>query len=116
MNLPKTIRDNSNILEHMVKDGMLDDVYEEGFGLELVNEYIAGMTAQISHRYPRMNIIEIGKSYFLISSLCILTETIRRWNWRVYEENPSSSWLCLLNIYLHRRVQWFFRNSRRSLS
>jgi hybrid polyketide synthase/nonribosomal peptide synthetase ACE1 len=39
---------------------MLDDVYEEGFGLDLVNKYIAHMTAQIAHRYPRMNILEIG--------------------------------------------------------
>lgn len=44
----------------MTKDGMLDDVYEEGFGLDLVNKYIAHMTAQIAHRYPRMNILEIG--------------------------------------------------------
>ncbi|KND87975.1 Nonribosomal peptide synthetase 14 [Tolypocladium ophioglossoides CBS 100239] len=59
-NLPQVIRDGSNILEHMTKDGMLDDVYEEGFGLDLVNEYIAHMTGQIAHRYPRMNILEIG--------------------------------------------------------
>jgi hybrid polyketide synthase/nonribosomal peptide synthetase ACE1 len=60
-NLPQVIRDRSNILEHMTKDGMLDEVYEEGFGLDLVNKYIAHMTAQIAHRYPRMNILEIGK-------------------------------------------------------
>ncbi|KAF5987967.1 putative polyketide synthase [Fusarium bulbicola] len=59
-NLPQVIRGNGNILEHMTKDGMLDDVYEEGFGLDLVNKYIAHMTAQIAHRYPRMNILEIG--------------------------------------------------------
>ncbi|RYC91645.1 Nonribosomal peptide synthetase 14 [Fusarium oxysporum f. sp. narcissi] len=59
-NLPQVIRESGNILEHMTKDGMLDDVYEEGFGLDLVNKYIAHMTAQIAHRYPRMNILEIG--------------------------------------------------------
>ncbi|KAH6867729.1 hypothetical protein B0T10DRAFT_596949 [Thelonectria olida] len=59
-NLPQVIRDRGNILEHMTKDGMLDEVYEEGFGLDLVNKYIAHMTAQIAHRYPRMNILEIG--------------------------------------------------------
>ncbi|KAF4454157.1 putative polyketide synthase [Fusarium austroafricanum] len=59
-NLPQVVRDSGNILEHMTKDGMLDDVYEEGFGLDLVNKYIAHMTAQIAHRYPRMNILEIG--------------------------------------------------------
>lgn len=61
-NLTQCIRDKSNILEHMVKDGMLDDVYEEGFGLNLVNEYIADMAVQIAHRYPRMNILEIGQN------------------------------------------------------
>ncbi|KAG5806456.1 hypothetical protein H9Q71_008972 [Fusarium xylarioides] len=59
-NLPQVIRDSGNILEYMTKDNMLDDVYEEGFGLDLVNKYIAHMTAQIAHRYPRMNILEIG--------------------------------------------------------
>ncbi|EMT72749.1 Lovastatin nonaketide synthase [Fusarium odoratissimum] len=59
-NLPQVIRDSGNILEHMTKDNMLDDVYEDGFGLDLVNKYIAHMTAQIAHRYPRMNILEIG--------------------------------------------------------
>jgi hybrid polyketide synthase/nonribosomal peptide synthetase ACE1 len=61
-NLPQVIRDSGNILEHMTKDNMLDDVYEDGFGLDLVNKYIAHMTAQIAHRYPRMNILEIGTS------------------------------------------------------
>lgn len=60
-NLPQVIRDSGNILEHMTKDGMLQDVYEQGFGLNLVNQYIAHMTAQIAHRYPRMNILEIGE-------------------------------------------------------
>ncbi|KAF4416988.1 polyketide synthase [Fusarium acutatum] len=59
-NLPRVIRESGNILEHMTKDGMLDDVYEQGFGLDLMNKYIAHMTAQIAHRYPRMNILEIG--------------------------------------------------------
>lgn len=62
-NLAQAIRDRSNILEHMTKDGMLDDVYEEGFGLDLVNEYIARMTGQIAHRYPRMNVLEIGETF-----------------------------------------------------
>lgn len=44
----------------MTKDGMLDNVYEEGFGLDRVNDYIAEMVAQIAYRYPRMNVLEIG--------------------------------------------------------
>ncbi|CAG8958684.1 hypothetical protein HYFRA_00011526 [Hymenoscyphus fraxineus] len=67
-NIPNVIRDKSNILEHMTKDGMLDDVYESGFGLEPVNRSIAQMTAQIAHRYPRMNILEIELFIFLSQS------------------------------------------------
>ncbi|KAI0413959.1 lovastatin nonaketide synthase [Xylaria grammica] len=59
-NLPRVIREGSSILEHMTKDGILDNFYEEGFGLDRANEYIAEMVAQVAHRYPRMNILEIG--------------------------------------------------------
>lgn len=59
-NLPQVIRDRGNILEHMIKDGMLEETYEEGFGLDQQNDFIAHLVEQISHRYPRMNILEIG--------------------------------------------------------
>lgn len=51
---------------------MLDNVYEEGFGLDTANKYIADMTGQISHRYPRMNILEIGENLMLYLSLIFL--------------------------------------------
>ena len=45
----------------MVKDGMWEQTYEDGYGLDQQNDHIAHMMGQISHRYPRMNILEIGK-------------------------------------------------------
>ncbi|RAL11483.1 lovastatin nonaketide synthase [Aspergillus homomorphus CBS 101889] len=59
-NLPETVRSGASILEHMVKDSMLDRIYEDGFGLNPINDSIARMVGQIAHRYPRMNIFEIG--------------------------------------------------------
>lgn len=59
--LPETVRSGSSILEHMVKDSMWDKIYEEGFGLDQMNDYIAHMVGQIAHRYPRMNLLEIGR-------------------------------------------------------
>ncbi|KAK7973541.1 Acyl transferase/acyl hydrolase/lysophospholipase [Apiospora saccharicola] len=59
-NLPQAIRDGAGILEHMVKDGMWEQTYEDGYGLDQQNDHIAHMMGQISHRYPRMNILEVG--------------------------------------------------------
>ncbi|KAL4880555.1 hypothetical protein BJY04DRAFT_219024 [Aspergillus karnatakaensis] len=59
-NLNQAIRDGTSILEHMTKDGMLDEVYEEGFGLIFANRHLCRVAAQIAHRYARMDIIEIG--------------------------------------------------------
>ncbi|OIW26267.1 putative equisetin synthetase [Coniochaeta ligniaria NRRL 30616] len=59
-NLPSVVRSGSSILEYMTKDGMLDRIYAEGLGLEQPNRYMARMIAQVGHRYPRMNVFEIG--------------------------------------------------------
>ncbi|KAL4971415.1 hypothetical protein BDW66DRAFT_155688 [Aspergillus desertorum] len=59
-NLGQAIRDGTSILEHMTRDGMLDNVYEEGFGIGLANTYLCRLVAQLAHRYARMNILEIG--------------------------------------------------------
>ena len=60
-NLPQVIRDNTNILEHMTKDGVLDHFYELGLGLTVFNQWIARMVVQIAERYSHMNILEIGE-------------------------------------------------------
>ncbi|KAK4201201.1 Nonribosomal peptide synthetase 14 [Triangularia verruculosa] len=59
-NLPQVILDGSNVLEHMTKDGILSRFYEDGLGLAASNRWISRMVKQICHRYPHMNILEIG--------------------------------------------------------
>ncbi len=58
--LPDTIRAQSSILEYMKIDNLLDRFYEEGVGLSVVNWWAANVAKQISHRYPHMNILEVG--------------------------------------------------------
>lgn len=61
-NLPAVIRGQTTILEHMTKDGLLDDYYKRGLGFESSHKWTGRMVAQIAHRYPHMKILEIGKS------------------------------------------------------
>jgi hybrid polyketide synthase/nonribosomal peptide synthetase ACE1 len=46
----------------MRPDGMLDDFYSDSLGLPATNRYLSRMIMQLAHRYPRMNLIEIGES------------------------------------------------------
>ncbi|GES65928.1 putative polyketide synthase [Aspergillus terreus] len=59
-NIISEIRKQGSILEHMMKDGVLDMFYEDAVGLDTANIWIGRMVAQIAHRYPRMQILEIG--------------------------------------------------------
>lgn len=57
-NIVPEIRRNGSMIEHMLKDGVLDQFYEEGF--EFANIWIGRVVAQIAHRHPRMRVFEIG--------------------------------------------------------
>lgn len=59
--LPAAVRGQTSILEHMLEDNMLDDLYAKGIALPQYNSVLAGMVKQIIHRYPRAKILEIGK-------------------------------------------------------
>ncbi|KAF9779409.1 fus1 actin binding activity protein [Fusarium sp. DS 682] len=59
-NLPAVVRKQTTMLEHMVKDDMLNRIYKYGLGFERANVYLGRISKQIAHRYPRMNILEIG--------------------------------------------------------
>lgn len=59
-NLPTVIRDRTNILEYMAQDGVLSDFYEQGLGLTASNRWTGRIVRQIAHRYPHMNVFEIG--------------------------------------------------------
>ncbi|PGH13477.1 hypothetical protein AJ79_03607 [Helicocarpus griseus UAMH5409] len=59
-NLVDAVRGETVILQHMLKDGMLHQYYVESLGVRPFSNFIAEVVAQAAHRYPRMNILEIG--------------------------------------------------------
>lgn len=61
-NIPAVVRGETTMLEHMLKDNMLDDLYKQGLGFARYNSYLAKMVQQITHRHPHTKILEIGKS------------------------------------------------------
>lgn len=56
-NLPAVMRGEMNMLEPMVQNNMLDRFYVDALGMQRDLTRIAG---QISHRYPHMNVLEVG--------------------------------------------------------
>ena len=59
-NLPAVIRGQQTMLESMVQDNMLNSFYVSAHGMPRYTEYLALMAGQIGHRYPHMNVMEIG--------------------------------------------------------
>ncbi|WZH45859.1 hybrid pks-nrps protein [Fusarium acuminatum] len=59
-NLPAVVRKQTTMLEHMVNNDMLNRFYKFGLGFGRANAYLGQISKQIAHRYPRMNILEIG--------------------------------------------------------
>ncbi|KAL2819623.1 lovastatin nonaketide synthase [Aspergillus cavernicola] len=57
---PSVVRGESNPLEHLTIDNMLNRLYAEGLGFPVANTWAARLIKQLSHRYPHMNIVEIG--------------------------------------------------------
>lgn len=62
-NLPASVRGETTILEHMVRDDLLDNHYKHCLGAEVANGFLADMMKQITHRYPHAKILEIGKRH-----------------------------------------------------
>ncbi|KAI0506256.1 hypothetical protein F5B22DRAFT_650963 [Xylaria bambusicola] len=59
-NLVSIVRGTTPPLKVLTQDGMLDRLYVEGLGAKDGNEDLAVMVKQIAHRYPRMNVLEVG--------------------------------------------------------
>jgi len=68
-NLAAVIRGETTILEHMTKDDLLYRFYETGLGLQEFASFLAKTVKQLTHRYPRMNILEIGMFYHLAAEM-----------------------------------------------
>lgn len=48
------------MLQPMMQDNMLNDFYVNAHGMSHYTQYLGSMAKQISHRYPHMNVLEIG--------------------------------------------------------
>lgn len=59
-NLPSIARGITPALQVLLKDGMLDRLYVEGVGFADGNLDLGPLVKQLAHRYPRMNIFEVG--------------------------------------------------------
>jgi len=58
--LPRVIRGETTILEQIRTDGLLDEYYVSALGYPHFSKWLARTTSQIAHRYPQMDILEIG--------------------------------------------------------
>ncbi|EEU43643.1 uncharacterized protein NECHADRAFT_70660 [Fusarium vanettenii 77-13-4] len=59
-NLTEVVRKETTMLEHMVRNDVLNRFYKFGLGFQRANGYLSRISKQIAHRYPRMKILEIG--------------------------------------------------------
>ncbi|PFH59668.1 hypothetical protein XA68_12046 [Ophiocordyceps unilateralis] len=59
-NLAAVVRKETTMLEHMVKNDVLNRFYKSGLGFQKANGYLSRIAKQISHCQPRMKILEIG--------------------------------------------------------
>ncbi|PHH78323.1 hypothetical protein CDD80_7078 [Ophiocordyceps camponoti-rufipedis] len=59
-NLAAVVRKETTMLEHMIKDDILNRFYKSGLGFQKANGYLSRIAKQIAHCRPRMNILEIG--------------------------------------------------------
>ncbi|KAI8952322.1 hypothetical protein F4801DRAFT_599995 [Xylaria longipes] len=59
-NLPAVVGGQLTMLEPMIQDNMLNDFYVVAHGMPRYTQYLASMASQIGHRYPHMNVLEIG--------------------------------------------------------
>ncbi|KAK4164415.1 hypothetical protein QBC43DRAFT_353361 [Cladorrhinum sp. PSN259] len=59
-NLAASVKGETQILQHMFKDNLLNRYYTEAMGLRETTLLLGGVVAQLAHRYPNMDILEIG--------------------------------------------------------
>ncbi|KAG0156871.1 hypothetical protein PDIDSM_4053 [Penicillium digitatum] len=59
-NLAAVVYGKTTMLEHMIENDVLDRFYKYGLGFQRANGALSHLASQISHRYPRMNVLEVG--------------------------------------------------------
>lgn len=58
--MARVFRGETTILQQTRPNNLLDDYYVNALGLPQTSQWLAHTVAQIAHRYPRMNILEVG--------------------------------------------------------
>lgn len=58
--MARVFRGETTILEQTRPNNLLDDYYVNALGLPQTSRWLARTVSQIAHRYPRMNILEVG--------------------------------------------------------
>ncbi|KAK3936668.1 hypothetical protein QBC46DRAFT_321098 [Diplogelasinospora grovesii] len=58
--VPEVLSGEVNILQFMMKNNMLERIYIDSVGWQILNEVGTGLVAQLCQKYPRMNMLEIG--------------------------------------------------------
>ena len=96
-NLPEVVRGELTMLEPMRQDNMLDDFYVEAVGMREYLDKLTRMASQIGHRYPHMNVLEIGKKTLPTRQLKG-AKPVRRGNRRRNESHSKTAEQRLLHV------------------
>lgn len=62
--MPAVIRGQSTDLNNARQHNMVDQLYSDGLGFSRYNIILAQLTKQITHRYPHIKILELGKHIY----------------------------------------------------
>lgn len=57
---PSILRGSVSALQLLMEDDLLGKLYENGFGFPEANARIGAVMGQVSHRYPKLRVLEIG--------------------------------------------------------
>lgn len=60
--MPRVFKGETTILEHLRSSDLLDRYYVDALGYPQFSKWLAGTVKQISHRYPSIDILEIGEN------------------------------------------------------
>ncbi|KAF2794869.1 ketoacyl-synt-domain-containing protein [Melanomma pulvis-pyrius CBS 109.77] len=58
--LPQFARGMAQPVRVLAKDDLLNRLYSDGFGFREANQDLGTLVGQLSHRYPRMKVLELG--------------------------------------------------------
>ena len=62
-NLAAAVRGETNMLQHLLADNLLNSFYVEAMGPKELTQFLAKTVLQLVHRFPHMKILEIGKKF-----------------------------------------------------